>query len=297
MRSSCGILPLPRHIIALPARIIPLAIPGVLVVLAACRPLPLAAQDSPASLTAPESLTPALSVSSRLDERVSRLSSGDWVSAGADLHVQVAGADRAGVRAWRIEVFAIEEGERVLVEIAGVQEWESATRKWVHTDLSAAEAAAGLWIWSGAFRPGDEIVIQCRDADAGRIVDHPVTLRVVPSFGARLALATPVSVVFPVSGEATLTASAGFAFRYYRISNRPFWRTLDRIGFPAVSFAYATIGGRKSILYSIGILAINDQLHISYGGFRNSLTANNFWMIGLSLHTSDLMADLRRALR
>jgi hypothetical protein len=124
-----------------------------------------------------------------------------------------------------------------------------------------------------------------------------MVLRIVDSFGAKLAFATPVSVVFPVSGEATVTASAGFSVRYYRISNRPFWKRLERIGFPAITLSYATIGGRKSVLYSIGISAIGDQLHISYGGFRNSLTANNFWMLGLSLRTSDLMAAVRRALK
>ncbi len=272
-----------------------------LCILFLCPPRTLTAQTAnpvaPRAAGAGSEPAPALIVSSRLEERRTPLASGDWLPAQADLHVRVAEAEEAGVRAWRLEVYAIEDGERVPIEVPGVQEWESGTRKWIHTDLTPADAVDGLWIWSGTFRPGDEIVLQCRAADSGRLVDHPVTLRVVPSFGARLALSTPVSVVFPVSGEATLTASAGFAFRYYRVSNNRFWRALDRIGFPAVSFAYATIGGRKSVLYSIGVSAINDQLHISYGGFRNSRRANNFWMIGLSLHTSDLMADLRRALK
>ncbi len=240
---------------------------------------------------------PFLQLTCRHEGEESPLASGDWMPATADLRLRVAGAEASGGRAWRVEIHTFQDGERVPIEVAGLQEWESASRKWIHTDLSPARAAEGIWIWSGTFRPGDEVVLQCRDVDAGRIVDRPTTLRVVPSFGARLAFATPVAVVFPVSGEATLTASAGFAVRYYRISNAPFWRTLDRIGFPAVSFAYATIGGRKSILYAVGFSAINDQLHIAYGGFRNSLTANNFWMVGLSLHTSDLMADLRRALK
>ena len=233
----------------------------------------------------------------RLNEREVPLSSGDWVPSNADIFISVEGADRGRVRAMRAEIFTLEEGERVLIEVPGLQEWDKQTRKWIHTDLEPDEAASGRWIWSGTFRPGDRIVIQWRDADSGRVVPHPVALRIVDSFGAKLAFATPVSIVFPVTGDATVTASAGFSMRYYRISNKPFWKTLERIGFPAIAFSYATIGGRKSVLYSIGISAIDDQLFLSYGGFRNNLTANNFWMIGLSLKTSDLMAAAKRALK
>ncbi|MFC1530302.1 hypothetical protein ACFL6R_06265 [Gemmatimonadota bacterium] len=233
----------------------------------------------------------------RHNGRESTLSSGDWVPADADIHITVAGGDHDAVRAFRTEIYSLEEGERVLVEVPGLQEWDKQTRKWIHADLDPGQAAAGRWLWSGTFRPGDRIVIQWRDADSGLVVPHPVTLRIVDSFGAKLAFATPVSVVFPVTGDATVTASAGFSVRYYRVSNRPFWKRLEGIGFPAITLSYATIGGRKSVLYSIGISAINDQLHLSYGGFRNALTANNFWMLGLSLKTSDLMAAARRALK
>ena len=254
-------------------------------------PLP-AGRSIEAILPEPQSI-----VRYRIDGREVPLSPGDWVPSNADIFISVEGADAGRVRAVRVEIVALEEGERVLVEVPGLQEWDKQTRKWIHTDLEPDEAASGRWIWSGTFRPGDRIVIQWRDADSGLVIPHPVTLRIVDSFGAKLAFATPVSIVFPVTGDATVTASAGFSMRYYRISNRPFWRTLERIGFPAIAFSYATIGGRKSVLYSIGISAIDDQLYLSYGGFRNSLTANNFWMIGLSLKTSDLMAAARRALK
>jgi len=251
---------------------------------------------------------PCRSISTRSEDAVTEtryrhngrefaLSSGDWIPADADIHIAITGSTRDAVRAYRTEIFTISEGERVLVEVPGLQEWDTQTRKWIHTDLDPGEAAGGRWLWSGTFRPGDTIVMQWRDADSGQVVPHPVTIRIVDSFGAKLAFATPVSVVFPVTGEATVTASAGFSVRYYRISNRPFWKRLERIGFPTIAFSYATIGGRKSILYSIGISAIDDQLLLSYGGFRNSLTANNFWMLGLSLKTSDLMAAARRALK
>jgi len=254
-------------------------------------PLP-AGRSIEAPLPEPQSI-----VKYRIDGREVPLSPGDWVPSNADIFISVEGADAGRVRAVRVEIVALEEGERVLVEVPGLQEWDKQIRKWIHTDLEPDEAASGRWIWSGTFRPGDRIVIQWRDADSGLVIPHPVTLRIVDSFGAKLAFATPVSIVFPVTGDATVTASAGFSMRYYRISNRPFWRTLERIGFPAIAFSYATIGGRKSVLYSIGISAIDDQLYLSYGGFRNSLTANNFWMIGLSLKTSDLMAAAKRALK
>ncbi|MFC1627934.1 hypothetical protein ACFL3H_02325 [Gemmatimonadota bacterium] len=233
----------------------------------------------------------------RINGREMPLFPGDWVPSDADIFISVEGANQGGVRAVRAEIVALEEGERVLVEVPGLQEWDKQTRKWIHIDLEPDEAASGRWIWSGTFRPGDRIVIQWRDADSGLIVPHPVTLRIVDSFGAKLAFATPVSIVFPVTADATVTASAGFSMRYYRISNRSFWRTLERIGFPAIAFSYATIGGQKSVLYSIGISAIDDQLYLSYGGFRNTLTANNFWMVGLSLKTSDLVAAAKRALK
>ena len=271
-------------------------------------PLPLLLQPLSAAAAAPSTGISATdltreqtdlraTVSYRLEGREAPLASGDWVPAGADIRLAVEGTGSELVRAFRIEVFTIEDGERVPIEVPGLQEWEKQTRKWIHTDLTPEEAVAGRWIWSGTLRPGERIVLQWREADSGQVVPHPVTLRIVDTFGAKLAFATPVSVVFPVTGEATVTASAGFSVRYYRISNRPFWRTLERIGFPAISLSYATIGGRKSVLYSIGISAIGDQLHLYYGGFRNSLTANNFWMFGLSLKTSDLMAAARRALK
>lgn len=233
----------------------------------------------------------------RYEEREVDVSSGNWIPAEADIYVAVGSQAGSAARAYRLEVFAIEEGERVMVEVPGLQEWEKQTRKWVHSTLTADQAREGRWIWSGTFRPGDSVIVQWRDADSGRIVPHPVSIRVIDSFGARLAFATPVSIVFPVTGEATVTASAGFSVRYYRMSNTPFWRTLDRIGFPAIGFAYATVGGRKSVLYSIGFSAIDDQLHLYYGGYRNSLTANNFWMIGLSLKTKDLVAAAKRAIK
>lgn len=233
----------------------------------------------------------------RLNDRLQPVLSGNWVPASADLFVAVDPGPGEPGRAYRLEIFAIEKGERVMVEVPGLQEWEKQTRKWVHTDLSGSEARNGRWIWTGSLRPGDTIIVQWRDTDTGRVVPHPVTLRIVESFGAKLAFATPVSVVFPVTGEATVTASAGFSVRYYRVSNIRLWRTLDRIGFPSIAFAYATIGGRKSVLYSVGISAIDDQLHLYYGGYRNNLTANNFWMVGLSLKTKDLMAAAKRALK
>jgi hypothetical protein len=184
-----------------------------------------------------------------------------------------------------------------MVEVPGFQEWEKQTRKWVHADLTGDEAREGRWIWTGSFRPGETIIVQWRDADSGLVVPHPVTLRIVESFGGKLAFATPVSVVFPVTGDATVTASAGFSLRYYRVSNNRLWRGLNRVGFPAIAFSYATVGGLKSVLYSVGFSTLEDQLHFYYGGFRNSLTANNFWMIGLSLKTKDLMDAAKRALK
>jgi hypothetical protein len=233
----------------------------------------------------------------RHQEREVDALTGNWIPAEADIFVAVSSPLEGSVRAFRMEVFAIQKGERVMIEVPGLQEWEKQTRKWVHADLSADQAGEGRWIWGGTFRPGDQIVLQWRDADSGRVIPHPITLRMVESFGAKLAFATPVSLVFPVTGEATVTASAGFSVRYYRTSNAPLWRTLNRIGFPSVAFAYATVGGRKSVLYSIGISAIQDQIHLYYGGYRNSLSNNNFWMVGLSLKTSDLMAAARRAIK
>lgn len=233
----------------------------------------------------------------RHNGREVNVSSGNWVPADSDIFVAIEPGSSGLRRAYRLEVFAVQEGERTPVEVPGLQEWEKQTRKWVHTDLIGNEAAKGRWIWTGNFRPGDQIIVQWREVDSNRVVPHPVMLRIVESFGAKLAFATPVSVVFPVTGDATVTASAGFSVRYYRTSNTRLWRILDRVGFPAISFAYATVGSRKSVLYSIGISALEDQLHLYYGGFRNSLTANNFWMVGLSLKTSDLMAAAKRALR
>ena len=200
-------------------------------------------------------------------------------------------------RSYRLEVLAHKDGERVPVEVPGIQEYDRDTRKWVHINLTAVQASEGRWIWAGTFRSGDTITLRWREADSGQVVPHPVTLRLVDGFGARLAFATPVSVVFPVNGEPTAAASAGFAVRYYRVTNQPFWRALDRIGFPAVGFAYAEIAGEKSILYSIGFSAIDDQLHLYYGGFRNKAAANYFWMLGFSLRTKDLMATVRRAIK
>ncbi|MFO7767411.1 MAG: hypothetical protein R6W82_00385 [bacterium] len=234
-------------------------------------------------------------MSFRLDERDALLASGDWVPAEADLHIRLDLPEGRG-RAFRLEVYVVDGGERMLVEVPGIQEREGTTRKWVHTVVDAEQARRGRWIWGGTFRNGDQVVIQWRDADSGVVAPHPVTLHVVDRFGGRLAFATPVSVVFPVTGEATLAASAGFSFRYYRVTNRPFWRSLDGIGFPAVGLAWARIGGEKSILYSIGFSMLEDQLHIYYGGYRNELGANNFWMLGLSLKTKDLMSAARKAL-
>jgi hypothetical protein len=233
----------------------------------------------------------------RLDDRVVEVGSGSWVPATAELHVSLNVPAEELARSYRLEVLVREDGERVRVEVPGIQEWEKATRKWIHTDISSVQASEGRWIWSGSFRAGDEITLQWRDNDTGRVVPHPVTLRMVESFGAKLAFAMPVSLIFPVSGDATAAASAGFSVRYYRKTNSPFWRTLDRLGFPAVGFAYANMGGEKSVLYSLGLSALDDQVHLYYGGFRNDRTANNFWMVGLSLKTSDLMAAARRAIK
>ena len=233
----------------------------------------------------------------RLGDREVAVRSGSWVPAAADIHIALEVPLDVAARAYRLEVQVLQDGERVKVEVPGIQEWEKATRKWVHTDVNGADAAQGRWIWSGTFRPGDQVTLQWRDTDSGRVAPHPVTLRIVESFGAKLAFATPVSVIFPVSGEATATASAGFSVRYYRKTNAPFWRALDRIGFPAVGFAYANLGGEKTVLYSIGLSALGDQVHVYYGGFRNDLTANNFWMVGFSLKTRDLMAAARRAIK
>ena len=240
---------------------------------------------------------PRTTVSYRFDGRLQEISSGNWVPASADLLVALQPGQSGPGRSYRLEIFTIEKGERVMMEVPGLQEWEKQTRKWTHSDVTGIESMEGRWIWTGAFRPGDIVIIQWKNNDTGRVVPHPVTIRVVESFGAKLAFSTPVSVVFPVSGEATLTASAGFAIHYYRVSNAAIWRSLNRIGFPAIAFSYATIGGRKSILYSVGFSAMENQLHLYYGGFRNNLTANNFWMVGLSLKTNDLMAAARRALK
>lgn len=240
---------------------------------------------------------PRTTVSYRFKERSHEISSGDWVPASADLLVVLQPGQSGPGRSYRLEIFAIEKGERVIIEVPGLQEWEKQTRKWTHSDVTGDESMEGRWIWTGTFRPGDTIIIQWKDNDTGLVIPHPVTIRIVESFGAKLAFATPVSVVFPLSGEATVTASAGFAIHYYRVSNAGIWRSLNRIGFPSIAFSYATIGGRKSVLYSVGFSALEDQLHLYYGGFRNNLTANNFWMVGLSLKTNDLMAAARRALK
>jgi hypothetical protein len=251
----------------------------------------------------PDDISPApvsagrTSVALRAGQGERPLRPGDWVPADADLRVAVEPAPGSRVRAYRLEVFVIQKGERVPVEVPGLQELEKSTKKWVHTTMSAEDAEAGRWIWAGAFRPGDVVVVQWRDPDRDAVIPHPVTLRIVEAFGARLAFATPVAVIYPVSGEATVAASAGFSFRYYRISNAPFWRSMDRIGFPAAGFAYATLGGQKSILYSLGFSMLDDQLHLYYGGFRNSQTANNFWMVGLSLKTKDLMTAAGRVFK
>ena len=239
----------------------------------------------------------AIVVRYRLEGKEVPVASGGWVPTTADLHIALDRGAGPLSRAYRLEVLVLQNGEQVKVEVPGIQEWDKATRKWIHTDISGSDASEGRWIWSGTFRPGDQVTVQWRDSDTGRLVPHPVTLRIVASFGAKLAFATPVSVVFPVSGEPTATASAGFSVRYYRTTNAPFWRVLDRIGFPAVGFAYADVGGEKSVLYALGISALDDQIHLYYGGFRNNTTANNFWMIGFSLKTRDLVAAARRAIR
>jgi hypothetical protein len=243
----------------------------------------------------PQAPPATVSVIWRQAEREHPVRSGDWVPADADIRVALTGGEAA--RAWRLEVYLLTGGERREVAVAGLQEWVSETRKWVHTDLDVAQAAEGRWIWAGTFKAGDEIVLQWRDADSRRVAPHPVRLRMIASLGARLAFATPVALVYPVNGGATVTASAGFAVRYYRTSNTPFWRALERVGFPAVGLAYASVGGEKSVLYSIGCSMIDDQLHVYYGGFRNRVTANNFWMVGLALKTKDLAAAAGRVLK
>ncbi len=240
---------------------------------------------------------PTTTVIYRLDEGEIAIRSGSWIPAAADIRVALSDPGGIAGRSYRLEVLVLQDGERVKVDVPGIQEWEKETRKWIHTDVRSEEAASGRWIWSGTFRPGDVVTIQWRNTDTARVVPHPVTLRIVESFGAKLAFSTPVSVVFPVSGESTAAASAGFAVRYYRTSNSGFWRSLNRIGFPAIGFAYANVGGEKSVLYSVGISALDDQFHIYYGGFRNDVAANNFWMIGFSLKTKDLMAAARRAIK
>jgi hypothetical protein len=233
----------------------------------------------------------------RLDGREVEVGSGSWVPATSELHVALELPAGDVARSYRLEVLVLQDGEQVRVEVPGIQEWDKATRKWIHTDIRGSAATEGRWIWSGSFRAGDDVTLQWRDTDTGRIVPHPVTLRMVESFGAKLAFATPVSLIFPVSGDATAAASAGFSVRYYRKTNSSFWRALDRLGLPAVGFAYANVGGEKSVLYSIGLSALDDQVHLYYGGFRNDRTANNFWMIGFSLKTADLMAAARRAIK
>jgi len=127
----------------------------------------------------------------RLDDRVVEVGSGSWVPATAELHVSLNAPVEDLARSYRLEVLVREDGERVWVEVPGIQEWEKATRKWIHADISGAQASEGRWIWSGSFRAGDEITLQWRDNDTGRIVPHPVTLRMVESFGAKLAFAMP----------------------------------------------------------------------------------------------------------
>ncbi len=252
-------------------------------------------RPSGAGKTVVQAPGPTVTVSWRRGDREYPARSGDWVPADADLHFSL--QDGEGIRVWRFEAYVVEKGERRPVEVPDLQEWESETRKWIHADLDPAQAARGVWVWGGFFGPGDELVLQWRDPDSGQVAPHPVILRVVENLGARLAFATPVSLVFPVTGEATVVPSAGFSVRYYRTTNTPFWRTLDRIGFPAVGLAYANIAGERSVLYSVGLSAIDDQLHVYYGGFRNGLTANNFWMVGFALKTSDLAAAARRVLK
>lgn len=240
---------------------------------------------------------PTTTVTYRLDGAEVSIRSGSWIPAAADIRVGLSDPGGVAGRSYRLEVLVLQDGERVKVDVPGIQEWEKETRKWIHTDVRGEEAARGRWIWSGTLRPGDVVTVQWRDSDTARVVPHPVTLRIVESFGAKLAFSTPVSIVFPVSGESTAAASAGFAVRYYRTSNSGFWRSLNRIGFPAIGFAYADVGGEKSVLYSVGISTLDDQFHIYYGGFRNDVTANNFWMIGFSLKTKDLMAAAKRAIK
>jgi hypothetical protein len=243
----------------------------------------------------PQGPAVTVQVSWRQGEREHPVRSGDWAPADADLRIALLGGE--DVRAWRLEIYRLEAGERHEVEVPGLQEWSSEVRKWIHTDLDAARAAEGRWIWGGTFRAGDEVVLQWRDADSRVVAPHPVRLRIVASLGARLAFATPVALVYPVNGGATVTASAGFAVRYYRTTNSPFWRALERIGFPAVGLAYASVGGEKSVLYSLGCSMIDDQIHVYYGGFRNRITTNNFWMVGLALKTQDLAAAAGRVLK
>ena len=113
----------------------------------------------------------------RQGEREHPVRSGDWVPAEADLRIALQGSEE--VRAWRLEIYRLDGGERREVEVPGLQEWSSETRKWIHADLDAAQAAEGRWIWGGTFRPGDEVVLQWRDADSRGVAPHPVRLRMV----------------------------------------------------------------------------------------------------------------------
>ncbi len=183
---------------------------------------------------------PTTTVTYRLDGGEVSIRSGSWIPAAADIRVGLSDPGGVAGRSYRLEVLVLQDGERVKVDVPGIQEWEKETRKWIHTDVRGEEATRGRWIWSGTFRPGDVVTVQWRDSDTARVVPHPVTLRIVESFGAKLAFSTPVSIVFPVSGESTAAASAGFAVRYYRTSNSGLSRCRARISRTSLYCSYCT---------------------------------------------------------
>ena len=53
----------------------------------------------------------------RLDGREMPLSPGDWVPSNADIFISVEGMDVGRIRAVRVEIVALEDGERVLQEV------------------------------------------------------------------------------------------------------------------------------------------------------------------------------------
>ena len=76
---------------------------------------------------------PRTTVSYRFEGRSQEISSGNWVPASADLLVVLQPGQSGPGRSYRLEIFAIEQGERVMIEVPGLQEWEKQTRKWTHT--------------------------------------------------------------------------------------------------------------------------------------------------------------------